>query len=166
MCAAYCGSSEGANWWDKLLRVERQERQVEENREPVAIDDEEESQESVDGGFGDDVGVETVAQVNRVDVVTANEGAPVSDLQSKGMELDESFASREEANSPFQIAVHDGEEHLEEEVDGVDQHRQQVEPRFAGHDGCEIDKKSIPARTRIEDGKQAVVKRRRRRSAM
>lgn len=119
----------------------------------------------MDGGFGDDVGVETVAQVNRVDVVTANEGAPVSDLQREARKLEASFAPGEEANSPFQIAVHDGEEHLEEEVDGVDQHRQQVQPRFTGHDECEIDKKSIPAETRIEDGQRAVV-RRRRRSAM
>lgn len=34
---------------------------------------------------------------------------------------------------PFQIAVHDGEEDLEEQVDRVDQHGQQEEPCFAGH---------------------------------
>lgn len=45
----------------------------------------------MDGGFGDDVGVETVAQVDRVDVVTANEGAHVSDLQSKARSLTESL---------------------------------------------------------------------------
>lgn len=38
-------------------------------------------------------------------------------------------------NVPFQIAIHNGKEHLQEQVDGVDQHRQQVEPRFAGHVG-------------------------------
>jgi hypothetical protein len=37
--------------------------------------------------------------------------------------------------SPFQVTVHDGEEHLEEEVDGVYQHRQEVQPCFARH--CE-----------------------------
>ena len=37
-------------------------------------------------------------------------------------------------NVPFQIAVHDGEEDLKEEVDGIDKHRYQVEPRFARHD--------------------------------
>jgi len=37
--------------------------------------------------------------------------------------------------APLQIAVHDGEEDLEEQVDGVYQHRQQVQPRFAGHCG-------------------------------
>ena len=35
---------------------------------------------------------------------------------------------------PFEIAVHDGEEDLEEEVDGIDKHCYQVEPRFARHD--------------------------------
>ena len=54
-----------------LLRIERQHRQVQNDREPVTIDDKQEGQECVDGGFGDDVGVETVAEVNRVDVVTA-----------------------------------------------------------------------------------------------
>jgi hypothetical protein len=35
---------------------------------------------------------------------------------------------------PFQIAVHDGEEDLKEEVDGIDKHCYQVEPRFSRHD--------------------------------
>lgn len=86
----------------------------------------------MDGGFGNDVGVEAVAQVDRVDVVTARR------CTSKVCPAKES-TDRKQGNSPFQIAVHDGEEHLEEEVDGVDQHRQQVEPRFAGHHGHEID---------------------------
>lgn len=38
-------------------------------------------------------------------------------------------------NSPFQIAVHDGEEDLQEQVDGVYQHRQKVQPCLASH--CE-----------------------------
>lgn len=38
-------------------------------------------------------------------------------------------------DSPFQIAVHDGEEDLQEQVDGVYQHRQKVQPCFASH--CE-----------------------------
>lgn len=53
-----------------LLRVECQQRQVEYDGDPVAVDDEQEGQEGVDGGFGDDVGVETVAEINGVDVVT------------------------------------------------------------------------------------------------
>ena len=36
---------------------------------------------------------------------------------------------------PFQIAVHDRKEHLKEEVDGIYQHRQKVQPCFASH--CE-----------------------------
>lgn len=54
-----------------LLPVERQERQVQQNRDPVAVDDEKEGQERVNSGLGDDVGVQAVAQVDRVDVVTA-----------------------------------------------------------------------------------------------
>lgn len=36
-------------------------------------------------------------------------------------------------NSPFQVTVHNREEDLKEEVDGVYQHRQQVQPCFARH---------------------------------
>jgi hypothetical protein len=54
-----------------LLGIERQQRQVENERKPVAVDQEQDSEESVDSGFGDDVGVKTVAEVNGVDVVTA-----------------------------------------------------------------------------------------------
>ena len=36
-------------------------------------------------------------------------------------------------NSPFQIAIHDREENLQEQVDGIDQYRQQVQPCLAGH---------------------------------
>jgi hypothetical protein len=63
----------GEGWRDVLLRIECQERQVEEDREPVAVDNEEECQESVNSGLGDDVGVQAVAKVDRVDVVTAQE---------------------------------------------------------------------------------------------
>lgn len=38
-----------------------------------------------------------------------------------------------EGDLPFQITVHDGEEDLEEQVDGVYQHRQQVQPCLARH---------------------------------
>lgn len=53
-----------------LLDVVGQERQVENERDPVAVDQEEERQETMDGGFGDDVGVEAVAEIDGVDVVT------------------------------------------------------------------------------------------------
>ena len=31
---------------------------------------------------------------------------------------------------PFQVAVHDGEEDLQEEIDRIDQHGEQIEPRL------------------------------------
>jgi hypothetical protein len=40
-----------------LLRVETKERQVENKRDPVAVDEEEECQEAVHRGFWDDVSV-------------------------------------------------------------------------------------------------------------
>lgn len=49
-------------------------------------------------GFRDDVHVETVAQINRVEVVA------------------------------FEVGVHDGEEDLEEEVHCVEQDREEEEP--------------------------------------
>lgn len=55
---------------DALLRIEDEQRQVQDDSKPVSVDDEQEGQESVNGGFGDDVGVETVAEINGVDVVT------------------------------------------------------------------------------------------------
>jgi len=57
-------------WSHILLSVPSQEGQVEYKRNPVPIDKEEEGQESVDGGLGDDVGVQAVAEVDRVNVVT------------------------------------------------------------------------------------------------
>lgn len=52
-----------------LLGVPGDEGQVDGNRQPVAIDEEEEGQEPVDGGFRDDVRVQAVAKIDRVDVV-------------------------------------------------------------------------------------------------
>lgn len=72
-----------------LLRIERQERQVQEDGQPVAVDNEEEGQESVDSGFGDDVGVEAVAQVDRVDVVTARESCALARCHAKRARPDE-----------------------------------------------------------------------------
>jgi hypothetical protein len=56
---------------DVLLGVPGDQRQVEDKRQPVSVDKEQEGQESVDTGLRNDVGVEAVAKVNRVDVVTA-----------------------------------------------------------------------------------------------
>jgi len=55
---------------EDLLAVEYQERQVEDQCQPIAVDKEEERQESLDGGFGYNVGVEAVAEIDRVNVVT------------------------------------------------------------------------------------------------
>lgn len=44
-----------------LLAVPGEERQVQNQCNPVSVDKEEKGQESVYGGFGDDVRVETVA---------------------------------------------------------------------------------------------------------
>jgi hypothetical protein len=83
---------------DVLLRVPSQERQVENERHPVSVDQEQDGQECVDTGLRDDVHVEAVAQVDRVDVVA------------------------------FQVRVHDGEEHLQEEIDGIEQNREEEQP--------------------------------------
>ena len=53
-----------------LLDVPAKEGQVEDQGQPVSVDKEEEGQESVYSSFGNDVGVQAVAKVNRVDVVT------------------------------------------------------------------------------------------------
>lgn len=52
-----------------LLGVEQHKGQVQHDGEPVPVDHEEEGQERVDSGFGDDVGVKAVAEVDRVDVI-------------------------------------------------------------------------------------------------
>ena len=75
-----------------LLRVPRDKRQVQEQGQPVAVDQEQNSQEGVDTGFWDNVHVEAVAEVDRVDVVA------------------------------FEVGVHDGKEDLQEEIDCVEQH--------------------------------------------
>lgn len=55
---------------DTLFDIEGQERQVESNGQPVAINDEEEGEEGVDGRLGHDIRIEAVAQINGIDVVT------------------------------------------------------------------------------------------------
>jgi hypothetical protein len=88
----------------------------------------------VDSCFGNNVGVKLVAKIDRVDVVAGM-------LVSFYHKSDESSgcgafrclitnATTQEAlgtaveNSPFQIAIHDGEKHLQKQVDGINQHRQ------------------------------------------
>lgn len=57
-----------------LLDVPAQKREVKDERQPVTVDEEHEGEEAMDGSLGDDVGVQTVAEVDGVDVVTARRG--------------------------------------------------------------------------------------------
>jgi hypothetical protein len=66
-----------------LLAVPSQKRQIQNKRNPVAIDEEEERQESVYGSFGDDVGVQAVAKVDRVDVVAGAKLASIQQYRSR-----------------------------------------------------------------------------------
>lgn len=91
----------------------------------------------MDSGFGNDVGVETVAEIDGVDIVA---GANISsDTEAEDAEDAVVYRclkphnAKWGINSPFQIAVHDSEENLKEEIDGIYQHRQEVQPRFTGH---------------------------------
>ena len=52
-----------------LLSIPNDHRQVQHQRNPISIDEEQEREERVDGGFRDDVSVEAIAQIDGVDVV-------------------------------------------------------------------------------------------------
>ena len=54
---------------DILLDIERKQGQVQDQGDPVTVDQEESSEQSMNGSLGDDVGVEAVAEVDRVDIV-------------------------------------------------------------------------------------------------
>lgn len=88
----------GKRGMNVLLRIPGQQRQVQNERHPVAVDQEQDGQESVDAGLGDDVHVQAVAEIDRVDVVA------------------------------FQVRVHDREEDLKEEVDGIEQDGKEEQP--------------------------------------
>lgn len=92
---------EGEKTIDALLSIERQERQVQQDGNPVSVDDEEEGQEGVNGGFGDDVGVQAVAEVDGVDVVTVekSQSANLSSLHLHQVVIPES-------RSMFTMAAH------------------------------------------------------------
>jgi hypothetical protein len=91
-------SQAGTRGINVLLRVPGKKGQVKDKRHPVAVDQEQDSQESVDTGLRDDVHVQAVAEIDRVDVVA------------------------------FQVRIHDREEHLQEEVDGIEQDREEEQP--------------------------------------
>ena len=79
----------------------------------------------MDSSFGDNVGVETIAEVNRVDVVAVWVMGSASHITGS--------CGAKACRIPFKVAIHDCEEDLEEQVDGIDQHRQQVQPRLTRH---------------------------------
>jgi hypothetical protein len=121
---------------DDLLDVPCEERDVEQQGHPVAVDQEEQRQESVHSGLGNDVRVEAVAEVDGVDVVTEKTVVLASPCHGGRCDLIASAmasAPGDRGCVPFQIAVHDGEEDLQEKVDGVDQHRQEEQPCFSRH---------------------------------
>jgi hypothetical protein len=53
-----------------LLSIPQQEWKIQENREPVTVDEKQDGKEGVDSGFRDDIGVEAVAEVDGVDIIT------------------------------------------------------------------------------------------------
>jgi hypothetical protein len=133
-----------------LLDIVSKERQVEDQRKPVSVDQEQEGEESVDGDFGNDVRVQAVAEVDGVDVVATRTNALAShrmngsERRQQRRDVAESLSNYcrpprtpppeahhhclllSEDSVPFQIAVHDGEEHLEEEVDRIYDDGEQV----------------------------------------
>jgi len=56
-----------------LLCVPRKHGQVENEGDPVSVDQEHEGEEPMDGSFGDNVRVEAVAEVDRVNVVAVKQ---------------------------------------------------------------------------------------------
>ena len=55
-----------------FLRIPRQERQIEQKGKPVSVDEEEEGKDGVYGSFRNDVGIEPITKVDRIDVVTVH----------------------------------------------------------------------------------------------
>jgi len=56
--------------FDILVDVISHERKVEDEGDPVAVDEKEECEEAMDGCFWDDVCVQAVAEIDWVDIVT------------------------------------------------------------------------------------------------
>lgn len=87
----------------KFVDVESKQWQIEQKGKPVPIDQEQNGQKSMDGGFWNNVIVQFVAKFNWVDIIT------------------------------LQIRVHYSEENLQEQVDGIENNRKDKKPRFAIH---------------------------------
>ena len=59
---------------NRLLRIVSQQGQIEDQSDPVEVDCEENGKKGVYSGFRDDVGIESVTQIDRVDIVTVGFG--------------------------------------------------------------------------------------------
>lgn len=114
----------------------------------------------MDGGFGNDVLVQVLAKVDGVCVVAKN-AQLVAHTDTRALQGSPGPGSRALPSRgelvmrcvPFQIAVHDGEEDLQEQVDGVNQHRQQKQPCFARHHwtGVVVRRGEIDAKVKLYD---------------
>ena len=120
-----------------LLDVPGEKRDVEDQRNPVPVDQEQEGQEPMHSGFRNDIRIQAVAEVDRVDVVTEAQTALAmkrSHLMRCGIGKRRRatrgggplVSAEPGASIPFKIAVHDSEEDLEEEVDGIYDNRKEV----------------------------------------
>lgn len=101
----------------------------------------------MDGHLRDDVSIEPVAEVDRVDVVTKRLNISQRSIDRSeqkrscrqhhrlGANLRPRSLCSKQVDIPLQIAVHDGEEHLQEQIDGIYDYRKEVEPRLARHLG-------------------------------
>lgn len=79
--------------------------------------------------LGDDIRVEAVAKVDRVDVITVRTQSVPVHSEKRRIYAPVHHWTREEtgkASIPFQVAVHDREEDLKEQVHRVDQHGEKV----------------------------------------
>jgi len=131
-----------------LLDIPAEEGEVEDQRQPVAVDEEQKGEEAMDGHLGDNVSIEPVAKVDRVDVVTKrldpNQRSIVRSKQKRscrqqhhwpGANLRPRSLCSNQVDIPLKITVHDGEENLQEQIDGIYDDRKEVEPRFTRHLG-------------------------------
>jgi len=66
-----------------LLDIPKEQWKVKEQGHPITVDEEEERQDAVYGSFGNNVRVETVAEIDRVDIVAGLSEA-VSRLDRQG----------------------------------------------------------------------------------
>jgi hypothetical protein len=92
----------------------------------------------VNRGFRDDIGVEAVAKIDRINVVTVCHArlarvpcyahlSPFFGALRSSIVMRQDFgippvrrSEQRKRHSPFQIAIHDREENLQEQVDGID----------------------------------------------